>query len=185
MKQSVCCFGFFPQLIGDVVGLCRLFSFLRLPSLTLSLSSTDYSAGHGQVQFFLSDQQEVAANLHLSLRPSQQTPPGRHDPADAEPAVVPDQEVPWWAGLPQRRQAPLPEPVGEAARKHVVLRGRLLLRQDGPPPQSLGESAEEDEEKDESVVFAAISFLSNQSGRTQTVTLCQKHPSQFTDTPSQ
>ena len=64
-----------------------------------------------------------SSNLHLSLRlsPSQQTPPWSYEPADAEPAVVPDQEVPWWAGLPERRQAPLQEPVGEATRKHLLL----------------------------------------------------------------
>lgn len=81
------------------------------------------------------------SSVFLSL----QTPPGPDDPADAEPAVVPDQEVPRWAGLPQRRQAPLPEPVGETAREHLLLRGCLLLRQDGPPPQGLGECSGEEE----------------------------------------
>lgn len=70
---------------------------------------------------------------------SQQVPGGGRDPADAEPPVVSEQEVPRWAGLPQRRQASLQEPVGEAAWKHLLLRRCLLLRQDGPAAQSLGE----------------------------------------------
>lgn len=68
-----------------------------------------------------------------------QTPPGWCDPADAEPAAIPGEEVPRWARLPRRRQASLQEPVGEAARKLLLLRRRRLL-QDGPPAQSLGES---------------------------------------------
>lgn len=102
-------------------------------------------------------------NFYLSSTspPSQQTPPGCYDPADAEPAVVPDQEVPRRAGLPQRRQAPLPEPVGEATRKHLLLRRCLLLWQDGPPPQSLGESAGEEKEEDFICVVCIKSWRSD------------------------
>ncbi len=115
--------------------------------------STDYSADYNQCftlllnNSLLQAEEGTVNNFYLSSTspPSQQTPPGCYDPADAEPAVVPDQEVPRWAGLPQRRQAPLPEPVREATGKHLLLRRCLLLRQDGPPPQSLGESAGEED----------------------------------------
>lgn len=66
-------------------------------------------------------------SLFFSLRFYLQAPPVADDPADAEPAAVPDQEVPRWASLPQRRKAPLPEPVRETTREHLLLRGRLLL----------------------------------------------------------
>lgn len=70
---------------------------------------------------------------------SPQTPPGCSDPADAELAVVSSQEGRGRAGLPQCRQAPLSQPVGEAARKHVFLRRRTLLREERSPSQGLGE----------------------------------------------
>lgn len=73
-----------------------------------------YCSSHGPSVFF-------------SLRSYLEAPPVADDPADAEPAAVPDQEVPRWAGLPQRRKAPLPEPVRETAREHLLFRGRLLL----------------------------------------------------------
>ncbi|XP_061561557.1 ankyrin repeat and fibronectin type-III domain-containing protein 1 isoform X3 [Phycodurus eques] len=80
-------------------------------------------------------------NPPLLTKPGQ-TPPGCDDPADAELAVVSSQEGPGRAGLPQRRQAPLSQPVGEAARKHVVLRRRLLLREDRSPSKGLDDAGQ-------------------------------------------
>lgn len=83
-------------------------------AVSLMHGSVIYCSSYGRSVFF-------------SPRSYLQAPPVADDPADAEPAAVPDQEVPRWAGLPQRRKAPLPEPVGETAREHLLLRGRLLL----------------------------------------------------------
>ena len=45
----------------------------------------------------------------------------QHDPADAEPAADPEQEGSGGPGVPERRQAPLQEPLGEAEGQHILL----------------------------------------------------------------